>query len=260
MSNTNTAVSPVEFNFNANAIRTAAINEEVWFCATDVCGVLGYLNPSDIIKKHCKTKGVSKRYTLTDGGNQELTYINEPNLYRLVIRSKKPEAEKFEEWVMEEVLPSIRRTGSYSATISKAQQGEIATRISEKFLDGRKRPYAWSRFNNHFRIASYKDLPASRFEEACEYITTMPMSKEEEEGPRLIPAPLENMAFRRFIACFDRNQKLSMTEVGNDAFIITEDEIAQVLREPGSLIKTKTIIDIMNACTEVMSHRSGVFR
>lgn len=59
-------------------------------------------------------------------------------------------------------------------SISKAQQGELATLIAERFPSGKDRPYAWSRFNNHFRLASYKDLPASRFEEACEYIKQMP--------------------------------------------------------------------------------------
>lgn len=59
-------------------------------------------------------------------------------------------------------------------TISKAQQGELATLIAERFPSGKDRPYAWSRFNNHFRLASYKDLPANRFDEACEYIKQMP--------------------------------------------------------------------------------------
>ena len=65
-----------------------------------------------------KCKGVTKRYTPTKGGRQEMVYINEPNLFRLIIKCKKPEAEQFEEWVMEEVLPSIRKTGSYSASQS----------------------------------------------------------------------------------------------------------------------------------------------
>ena len=168
------ASAPVEFQFQSNTVRTVAIDGEVWFCATDVCSVLGYVNSRDAVSKHCKTKGVAKRDTLTEKGNQELTYINESNLYRLIIRSKKPEAEKFETWVMEEVLPAIRKTGAYSLTISKAQQGELATLIAERFPSGKDRPYAWSRFNNHFRLASYKDLPANRFGEACEYIKTMP--------------------------------------------------------------------------------------
>ncbi|MCZ4065668.1 ORF6C domain-containing protein [Oxalobacter aliiformigenes] len=168
------ASAPVEFQFQSNTIRTVAIDGEVWFCATDVCAVLGYTNSRKAIIDHCKASGVTKRYISSGGQNREATFINEPNLYRLTIRSKKPEAEKFETWIMEEVLPSIRKTGSYSLTITKAQQGELATLISERFPSGKDRPYAWSRFNNHFRLASYKDLPANRFDEACEYIRNMP--------------------------------------------------------------------------------------
>ncbi|KKB00224.1 BRO family protein, partial [Avibacterium paragallinarum] len=89
-------------------------NQEIWFCGTDVCDVLGYANSRKALQDHCKSSGVTKRYTPTKGGNQELTFINEPNLYRLIIKSRKPEAEPFEAWVFEEVLPQIRKTGKYS--------------------------------------------------------------------------------------------------------------------------------------------------
>ena len=71
-------------------------------------------------------------------------------------------------------LAQVGRTLPAPETITKAQQGELSALIAERFPSGKDRPYAWSRFNNHFRSASYKDLPASRFEEACEYIRTMP--------------------------------------------------------------------------------------
>lgn len=102
------------FNFNSSQVRVIVDpNQEFWFGAKDVCDILGYVNDTDAIKKHCKEKGVAKRYSPTKGGNQELTFINEPNLYRLIIKSRKPEAEKFEAWVFEEVLPQIRKTGKY---------------------------------------------------------------------------------------------------------------------------------------------------
>ncbi|MCK3656177.1 hypothetical protein A4G19_10620 [Pasteurellaceae bacterium Macca] len=64
-----------------------------------------------------QTKGGSETLLPTKGGNQELTFINEPNLYRLIIKSRKPEAEPFEAWVFEEVLPQIRKTGQYSQNL-----------------------------------------------------------------------------------------------------------------------------------------------
>ncbi|MCW9731933.1 hypothetical protein L5B97_00255 [Avibacterium sp. 20-15] len=103
------------FNFHSNSVRVIKDpNQEIWFCGTDVCDVLGYANSRKALQDHCKSSGVTKRYTPTKGGNQELTFINEPNLYRLIIKSRKPEAEPFEAWVFEEVLPQIRKTGKYS--------------------------------------------------------------------------------------------------------------------------------------------------
>jgi prophage antirepressor-like protein len=86
--------------------------------AKDVCDVLGYANARKAVSDHCKEKGVTKRDTPTNGENQELTYINEGNLYRLVVKSQLPAAEKFEVWVFEEVLPTIRKTGRYEAAIT----------------------------------------------------------------------------------------------------------------------------------------------
>ncbi|HFC6360136.1 TPA: Bro-N domain-containing protein, partial [Neisseria lactamica] len=94
-------------NFQQSSVRTVADNKgELWFLANDVCEILGYSNPRQAVQKNCKEKGVSNRYTLTRGGEQSMTYINEPNLYRLIIKSRKPAAEAFEEWVMETVLPT----------------------------------------------------------------------------------------------------------------------------------------------------------
>lgn len=106
---------PEVFKFEQKTVRTIVENNEPWFCATDVCAVLGYRNAPDAIQKHCKTKGIAKRDTLSEGGEQSMIFINEPNLYRLIIKSRKPEAEPFEKWVMETVLPTIRKTGQYSA-------------------------------------------------------------------------------------------------------------------------------------------------
>lgn len=95
-------------------LRTAEIDGVIWFCGIDVAKALGYTNPRDAYKRHCKSKGVVKRYTPTDGGRQEMVYLDEGNMYRLISHSKLPSAERFESWVFDEVLPSIRRTGSYT--------------------------------------------------------------------------------------------------------------------------------------------------
>jgi prophage antirepressor-like protein len=94
-------------------IRTAIIDGEIWFVASDVATVLGYANPRDAIARHCKEKGVVKHDIVTPKGPQAMTMINEPNVYRLIVKSQLPSAERFEAWVFEEVIPSIRKTGGY---------------------------------------------------------------------------------------------------------------------------------------------------
>ncbi|WP_242510547.1 BRO-N domain-containing protein [Avibacterium paragallinarum] len=103
------------FNFHSNDVRVITDpTGEFWFCGTDVCTILGYINAPDALKKHCKQTGIAKRYISYPSGRKEAIFINEPNLYRLIIKSRKPEAEPFETWVFEEVLPQIRKTGKYS--------------------------------------------------------------------------------------------------------------------------------------------------
>jgi len=101
-------------NSEFGEIRTIQEDEVIWFCAADVCNALGFTNKRDALLRHCKKEGVVKHDTLTNGGRQQLNYINEPNLYRLIVHSRLPSAEKFEKWVFEEVLPTIRKTGNYA--------------------------------------------------------------------------------------------------------------------------------------------------
>ena len=173
-----TSVATESFSFENFPVRAINRNGEIWFVAADVCAVLDIKNTSDALKNldddECLTLDIGEGQKIGRGGAQKFNIINESGLYALILRSRKPEAKRFRKWVTSEVLPSIRKTGSYSVSISKAQQGELATLIAERFPSGKDRPYAWSRFNNHFRLASYKDLPANRFGEACEYIRTMP--------------------------------------------------------------------------------------
>lgn len=92
-------------------VRTLEEDGQILFCGKDVCTALGYANPSKAMGDHCK--GVTKRYTPTSGGEQEMTFIPESDLYRLVFGSKLPNAEKFTDWVTDEVLPTIRKHGAY---------------------------------------------------------------------------------------------------------------------------------------------------
>lgn len=103
--------------FNSNEfgkIRTFEENGKAFFCGSDVAKALGYDQPHKAIKQHCKADG-GITHTVTDnlGRKQQAKFIDEGNLYRLIAHSKLPTAEKFEHWVFDEVLPTIRKTGGY---------------------------------------------------------------------------------------------------------------------------------------------------
>lgn len=92
-------------------IRTLTDGDKTLFCASDVAKMLGYAKPRNAIATHCK--GALKRGVPTKGGVQEALFIPEGDVYRLITHSKLPSAEKFESWVFDEVLPSIRKRGGY---------------------------------------------------------------------------------------------------------------------------------------------------
>lgn len=115
-------------------IRTIEIDGKPYFVGTDVAKALGYNNPRDAVSRHCK--GVVKHDTPTSSGVQLMSYINEGDLYRLIMKSKLPSAEKFEAWVMDEVLPTIRKTGSYRKPLTTVEQIQV---IATGFLDHEER-------------------------------------------------------------------------------------------------------------------------
>lgn len=106
-------MSAVQLFNNAEFGQVRIVDNEgqPYFVAADVANVLGYTNPRDAINRHCK--GVVKHDIPSNSGVQEYSIIPESDVYRLIIRSKLPAAERFERWVVEEVLPSIRKHGAY---------------------------------------------------------------------------------------------------------------------------------------------------
>jgi prophage antirepressor-like protein len=105
------------FNFEQREIRAVEKNGEPWFVAKDVCEVLGIEQPTRSVENSPEDE-ISKVSTthLSSNGveqNREMLVVNEPGLYRLIFQSRKPEAERFKSWVFHEVLPALRKTGSY---------------------------------------------------------------------------------------------------------------------------------------------------
>lgn len=140
----NTQIQFSTFNFKDLPVRVISDPKgEFWFCGTDVCAILGYTNSRKALQDHCKQGGVTKRYTPTKSADQEMTFINEPNLYRLIIKSRKPEAEPFEAWVFEEVLPQIRKTGKYQLQPQQLSLPEPEKKYTFEFTEYELEQLVW---------------------------------------------------------------------------------------------------------------------
>ncbi len=107
--------SLIPFTFDGAPVRALLVDGEPHFVGKDVAERLGYADPTTAIKSHCR--GVQKLHPIQDalGRTQQARILAEPDVLRLIVGSKLPAAERFERWVFEEVLPTIRKTGAYTA-------------------------------------------------------------------------------------------------------------------------------------------------
>ncbi|HGC5965722.1 TPA: phage antirepressor KilAC domain-containing protein, partial [Enterococcus faecium] len=124
--------TPQIFNFEQNEVRTILVNDEPYFVGKDVADVLGYSNPQKAIRDHVDLEDKTQNDSFTVNGTA-VVLINESGLYSLILKSKLPSAKKFKRWVTSEVLPTIRKTGSYSnVPQSFAQALRLAADLEEK--------------------------------------------------------------------------------------------------------------------------------
>lgn len=148
--------TPQIFNFEQNEVRTFLENDIPYFVANDVAKTLGYKNPSDATNKHCK-KAVKTWGSDSLGRRQSFKVIPESDVYRLIIKSNLPSAEKFEAWVMEEVLPQIRKHGMY-ATDELLDNPDLLIEVATKLKEERTlRLIAEQRVNELQPKADYYD-------------------------------------------------------------------------------------------------------
>lgn len=138
------------FNYQGNEVRTVIKNENPWFVAADVCRILG-IDTSVSVNGQLRNKpdGTIERsggldddekdthIVSTLGGHQEVLIVSEPGLYSLVLKSRKPEAKLFKRWITHEVIPSIRKTGSYSA--QPKSSAEMFLMVAEQMVANEKR-------------------------------------------------------------------------------------------------------------------------
>lgn len=131
-----------ELNIFENAefgqVRTVVIDRQPYFMASDVAKALGYAKPQNAVSTHCKASLI--RGIPTNGGVQKAVFIPESDIYRLIFRSKLPSAERFEKWVVEEVLPSIRKSGGYIAGQDIMSDSELMAKallVAQKQIEER---------------------------------------------------------------------------------------------------------------------------
>ena len=130
-------------------VRTTVINGKPYFCASDVAKALGYKRPNDAVSQHCRA--TVKHSTPISGKMQKINFIPEGDVYRLIIRSKLPSAEKFESWVFDEVLPQIRKTGGYIPVKENDDDNVIMARallIAQKTIEEKDKQLKESKNDN----------------------------------------------------------------------------------------------------------------
>jgi len=177
-----TELMPRVFDFEKNEVRILLGKDgEPWFVAKDVATILGYLRPENAVAVHCRAKEkYNLGYSPNQGGTPIVTIIPERDVYRLIMRSKLPSAERFEEWVVGEVLPGIRKTGHFS--IEEVGRKDLALMIiqAEEELEATRGQVK--------RLAP----KAKAWDETCEDGTAMSLSAAAKElkhlgvGPRTI--------------------------------------------------------------------------
>jgi len=105
---------PQNFTFDGQPVRVVMLEGKPWWVAKDVCNILGYKDPTTAVKSHCRD-GVQKLHPISDalGRQQDARLISRPDLLRLIVGSTLPAAQKFEQWVFDDLIPTVLDTGSY---------------------------------------------------------------------------------------------------------------------------------------------------
>ena len=181
------------FNFESNSIRALIINNEPWFVARDLCNTLKIANVSDALLKLDDDEKATVGLTDSRAGNgaQSISVVSESGMYTLILRCREAVKKgsiphRFRKWVTAEVLPQIRKTGSYSKTTVDQRTG---LRNAVSMLVGKKALMyneAYSLVHQRFNVGSIEDLTAEQLPQAVEYVHKIYL-----EGELIIDTPKE---------------------------------------------------------------------
>ena len=169
------------------------IGGKEYFPATQCASQLGYKNPKDAIIRHCK--GVVKCDLPTNGGTQTVNYIPEGDLYRLIVSSKLPSAQKFGEWVFDEVLPSIRKSGGYGIDI-EAVIAKTATAVVSEVV---KQILPLLKAEPTIPVEQLWEAPTRRIRKDCSIISRLDYSLRNEIDEMLVSQQYTYEEIRQYL-------------------------------------------------------------
>ncbi|MCQ9426687.1 BRO family protein [Pseudomonas sp. LJDD11] len=273
----------IPFKFEEKATRTVLINNKPWFVAADVCSILGYSNSRKAIVDNCRVCGVTTGDITSDVANrgvtsrarrsQIMTLIDEGNLYRLIIKSRKEEAQRFEVWVCDEVLPSIRKHGRYEDTDNRMATllGQtigtdgfhmlgalIKGKVSSLQVSVQRRAKAkiWSQTHAAFGVRSAADIPADQLDAARNFIAAYAL--EGEWLPKPDRLEIEAGPTRRYLVSFNDAGERQIKPVPLDAFVMTHQQFIKGMLTPGDMmVSTEELIEVAMAALGHLKARSG---
>jgi len=219
--------SVIPFSFNSNEVRTIIKDDAVWFVASDIAKALSYDEASKLTRM-LDDDEQGRHIVETPSGDQEMNIINESGLYHALIKSRKPEAKPFRKWVTGEVLPTIRKTGSYSApekptkqvligglTIDQCDAIKALVKARADALPQDKRAKAtitmWSAVKTKYKDSiekykNYKSIPPEEYGNVISLIARVPLEGEfiaatdapkAIEAPSIAPTPAQTFAINR---------------------------------------------------------------
>lgn len=168
-------------NTDFGDVRTVEKDGNIWFVGKDVAEALGYARTADAVKAHIDADDKGVCVLPTPGGRQETTIINESGLYSLVLSSKLPKAKAFKRWITSEVIPSIRKTGSYNKP-SKQPTTQQEQRAKAMLLNAQSRQCKlWLRLAETTDLPDYKHICQQKAAEVLAGSPVLPMQKAEKK-------------------------------------------------------------------------------
>lgn len=261
----------IPFKFEAREVRTLLIDDQPWFVAADVAAALEYRIAGDMTRNlDDDEKGT--QIVRTPGGEQEMLVINESGLYSAILRSRKAEAKRFKKWVTAEVLPAIRKHGSYTDTNNKMGTliGEtigtngfnmlgalIKGKVTSLPANVQRKATAkiWSQTHAAFGVRSAADIPASQLDAARNFIAAYAL--EGEWFPKDWGVQVEAVPLRRYLISFDHKGRQHVSLVPSDASVMSHQNLIEAMVNPGDLaVSTDEMFEFTMAALANLKRRS----